>query len=443
MSFFALIRAFSKMINAIPHDQIFTQLVISQLVAYYDRCYGWYKALVTRLVPGSTNQISLKAAAGYADAGEIRDVSVKLMDTNNSEEKAELADKQISMLLRATDAVPLQPYDIISDPKSVVALSLLHNSMQWLVSTAGRLRHITSSSNDSRSKRHSHSRRWTLISSLNRSGQKRDSMTQEVFLPMTSESVIPFDTTLQSLKDLATKSLLTLQIDIRCGVIHMITKSLRGSNALPTSPSRDSSPLPPLSGYYHVLPSPPQSASPTILDLNGDLIAFDTNTSTYLGRKERHFIIYGLARLIDRSIISSASLIGVMNIYGGQRIGLDIMVLQQNLRNLDVVATPDPTNNDIVHINTEKDSTDNDISDVLSRSARYFDLFLQGPEKVIEFAEVQKKDGEKTFSYDELKVLLALCFSEGLRSENREAAVRAKKGEGDMSLKLGEIMWDS
>ena len=436
------------MIDSIPHDQIFTQLVISQIVTYYDRCYGWYKALVTRLVPGSANQISLKAAAGYADAGEIRDVSIKLMEATQPKEKRELADLQISQLIIATDAAPLQPYDIISDQKSVVALSLLHNSMQWLVSSIGQLRHITSSANDSRSKRQSHSRRWTLISSLSRSPQKHDSLDQPVYLPMTSESVVAFDTTLQSLKDLATTSLLTLQIDIRCGIIHMITKSLRGpNNPILTTPTRDSSPLPPLSSYYHVLPSPPQAASPTILELNSDLIAFDTNTSTYLGRKERHFIIYGLPRLIDRSIVSSASLIGVMNSFGAQRMTLDIMVLQQNLRNLDVVTTSDSAG-DIVHINTESNSSkdDNDEeggSPVLSRSARFFDLFLQGPEKVIEFAEAQKKAEEKIFTYDELKVLVALCFSEGLRSENREDAVKAKKGEGDTGLKLGEIMWDS
>jgi exocyst complex component 4 len=37
-----LIKAFSKMLNSIPHDQIFTQLIINQLISYYDRCNGWY-----------------------------------------------------------------------------------------------------------------------------------------------------------------------------------------------------------------------------------------------------------------------------------------------------------------------------------------------------------------------------------------------------------------
>jgi hypothetical protein len=31
------------MLSSIPHDQAFTQLLISQIVTYYDKCCGWYK----------------------------------------------------------------------------------------------------------------------------------------------------------------------------------------------------------------------------------------------------------------------------------------------------------------------------------------------------------------------------------------------------------------
>ena len=436
------------MIDSIPHDQIFTQLVINQLMTYYDKCCGWYKALVTRLASNSNNQLALKAAASYAQSGEIHDIVIELLESKNGKNRVELVDKEISALIGATTATPLEAYDIISDAKSVAALSLLQNSMQWLASSVGRLRQITSSTNDSRSRRHSQSRRWTLISSLNRPAQ-RNSMNPPIHLPMTSESVTAFDNTLQSLRDLATQALLTLHIDIRCGVIHMLSKALRGPNNAPLNPTRDSASLPPLSSYHHILSSPPQSASQAILDLNTDLISFDTNTSTYLGSKERHFIIAGLGRLIDRVFVSSASLIGVMNNYGAQRLCLDVLVLQQNLRNLDVVSSPE-SGDDVININVDNTSFDEDEDGnaaVLHRSAKFFDLFLQGPEKVLEYAQEQKNagpsGGEKLFSYDELKVLVELCFSEGLRSENREDAVRAKKGEGDLGLRLQEIMWDS
>lgn len=37
-------------------------------------------------------------------------------------------------MIRETNKTPLVPYDIISDPKTVVALSLLYNSMVNLLS---------------------------------------------------------------------------------------------------------------------------------------------------------------------------------------------------------------------------------------------------------------------------------------------------------------------
>lgn len=39
----SLVKAFSKMLDSIPHDQMFTQMVLSQIVTYYDKCCGWYK----------------------------------------------------------------------------------------------------------------------------------------------------------------------------------------------------------------------------------------------------------------------------------------------------------------------------------------------------------------------------------------------------------------
>lgn len=43
VKFMSIVREFSKMLSSIPHDQAFTQLLIDQIVTYYDKCYGWYK----------------------------------------------------------------------------------------------------------------------------------------------------------------------------------------------------------------------------------------------------------------------------------------------------------------------------------------------------------------------------------------------------------------
>jgi exocyst complex component 4 len=462
IAFISLINAFSRMLSAIPQDQIFTQLVIAQLHTYFDKCYGWYKASVSRLAPSSLNPtastLALKAAASYAEAGEIRDFAVGLLqDDNPPGDKGQLVSQEIQSLLSATKSKPLHPYDIIADPKSVLSLCLLYNSMQWLSSSLSRLRHVeTGASIVSRSRPSSQTqpRRWTLLASLRPSHERSRSAggsdASATLLPLNSESVIPFDNMLSSFRNLAQTALITLHIDVRLGAIHQLTRSLRGPNAPPldepaASAPRDSSALPPTdSGLYHwFLPQPPTSASPLVLDLNGDLIKIDTTTSAYLGPKERAFLNNGLAKLLDRTLIVGADYIQVMNTSGAQRMGLDILVLQQNLRNIAVTSglgqKAQPTGPSNVHT-----VADDEEEAVLEQSAQFYNLFLQGPERVMSFVKENKaKEGGVGYTYDELRTLIELCYSAALRSADREENVKAKKGMQDCLLQLGELLWDS
>lgn len=448
----SLIQAFSSMLESIPQDQMFTQLIISQLVTYLDKCLGWYKALTSRLSGPGQNTPSTKAAAAFARDGEIHEVTTQLLENvNDSATRSSAVDKEIHALLSATRAEPLSAYDIISDPKSVASLSLLYNSMQWLSSSLARLRHVEiASSRSTSSSSSSQVRRWTLLASLRPAHGRSKSSSVEAtpaHLPLTTETVVPFDQTLQEFQKLAKTALLTLHIDVRCGVIYQLTRSLRGPNARSLDqgasvPPRDSASLPSLdSGMYAwILQQPPAAASALILELNNDLVSFDTTASFYLGAKERKFITRGLGALIDRTLVMDADQIEVMNGYGAQRMGLDILVLQQNLRNIAITASSTP-GSDLMSV--ERDGEE-DGEVLLQRSAQFYNLFLQGAEKVIDHAKAAKSKGEPVgFTYDDLKVLVELCYSEGLRSREREEMLKAKKGLQDSLLWLGEIMWDS
>ena len=104
---------------------------------------------------------------------------------------------------------------------------------------------------------------------------------------------------------------------------------------------------------------------------------------------------------------------------------LNILVLQQNLRNIEDGVT-------------------------LARATEYFGLFERGPDAIVEKARVGKDgdrragdgDGESAvFSYDELKTLLDLVYSEPLADPERGIASAAKRQLDDKSLSLNEIMW--
>lgn len=455
VAFMSLMRAFSSMLTTLPHDDRFTELILSQLVAYYDKCYSWYKSNVSRLVPSSpSSSVSnprMKAAAEYAVHGDIRDVAVELRQAQSDGTKqALLVEKEVQLLLSATKNNPLSPFDIISDPKSVATLSLLHNSMQWLASALAQLRSI-----EAKIKPKGHSRntslsrptgRWTLLT-LKPHMQPTADGGPPVYLPLTTETAIKFDASLSTFRGLAQTALLTLHIDVRCGIILRLTQSLRGPSSDGTEgqmsptplPGRDSSiPDADLSTWPWVLPSPPPSASPLVLSLNNDLISFDENTSAYLGPRERNFISTGLARLVDRMLVTGASMIQVMNENGAARMGLDVLVLQQNLRNITgtAIKLAGPTTGGL----GIQEAADEEI---LRDSTQYYtSLFPAGPEKIMDFVQSRKSQKQDVgYTYDELRSLIELCYSIKLRA-GREEGIKAKKDSQSVLLRLGEAIWD-
>ncbi|KAJ5099530.1 hypothetical protein N7532_006531 [Penicillium argentinense] len=451
VKFMSIVREFSKMLSSIPHDQAFTQLLIDQIVTYYDKCCGWYKAMVTKVSARNRGgEVRLKAAASFAETGDIHDIVDELWK-GAGEKKQTLIDTEIDLLLKRTDQVPLEPYDIISDPKTVVALSLLYNSMQWLGSHLSKIRLVVDSSTEQSSSLSSNgrpSRRWTLFGAMK---PKHDSINNPVYLPLNNETAAAFDKTLQSLHGLGSTALLTLHVDIRCGIIHMLTKTMSGPNPPTVRNSEPATPSPSTTeNWWHIIMNQPTAASPTILELNSDLIAFDTNISTYLGSSEHWFITSGLARFIDRVFVACTKYIGAMNENGALRLQLDVLVLQQNLKNIII----DPT--------ADSSSTIEGVSHeivALPRSAKFLDWFLEGAEKALDYSKDEKDafaaEGDRAlaagngepFTYDELRVLVDLCFSEVLRgprgAESREDFMSSKKASADALLRLNEVMWDA
>lgn len=104
----------------------------------------------------------------------------------------------------------------------------------------------------------------------------------------------------------------------------------------------------------------------------------------------------------------------------------------------------------------------------LGRSARFFDFFMEGAEEVVQRAkraaakasangrehgnssertkegrEEDDDEGELGFSLEEMTTLMELCYSEGLRSPQREVAVQAKRGLSEHLLVLSEVLWNA
>ncbi|KAM5444703.1 exocyst subunit [Microsporum ferrugineum] len=454
INFMNLIKTFSRMLDSIPHDQAFTQLIIDQIVTYYEKCSGWYKALMTRISPNHPGGVALKTSAAFAESKEIREVGRKLWESSEVEKQA-LINKEIELLITATNETSLKGYDMISDPKIVGSLSLLYNSMNWLSSNLSKLRHITPHQTDSshtQSRQVAPTRRWTLEASMR---PKRGDLERPLRLPMTKESVVGFDGAIKSIQNLGFTAIFTLHLDIRCGSIYMISRALKGKNDGRQPKSDRSSSTG--NSWAYILTVEPTSASPIVLELNNDLISFGARMSTYLGPNECRYITSCLARLIDRALVSSSRFIGAMNSYGALRLQLDVLVLQQNLKNIIVVSPTSTSSKSSLSLDKDVSASLPEVV-ALPQSAKFLDWFLEGPGKTLQHAKEERdtfkemgiqalREGNgEPFTYDELKVLIELCFSAALKGpqgpESREEFMAAKRGLDDSLLRLSEVMWD-
>ncbi|KAI4289950.1 MAG: hypothetical protein L6R35_000775 [Caloplaca aegaea] len=319
---------------------------------------------------------ALKSAAAMAEAGQLRDLLNSHWASSDSDHGL-LIQKETEYLISKTSISPMAPGDIISDRRTVPAMCLLYSSMQWLATGLDQIRLVVSESQSTEraSTRPQQIRRWTVLEL-----KKPHTDEEPIHLPLNQEAAATLDGIVQSMRALALDALFTLQVDIRCGIAHMIAQMLQA----------------PYSLEY-----PTNNPDPGVLSLNSDLLSFNDTVLTCLPPREHRFITGGLTAWMDALLVSGAARIVSMNANGCGRMQLNILVLQQNLK-----------------------AIEGDIS--LSRSARFFELFAQGEDAVIAKArETGWKDMD--FSLEELKALLELCHSESLQSPQRESSVQARK----------------
>jgi len=156
---------------------------------------------------------------------------------------------------------------------------------------------------------------------------------------------------------------------------------------------------------------------PEVLALNADIVAFDEELVTHLQAPQQSFITSSLSYHLDTLLLHLARTITQMNNHGLSHLQLNILVLQQNLKNVEPTA-------------------------LLTRSATYYDFFTDGPEALIERAkEARNEERELGYGFEECRKIIELFYSEGLGSERREVAVQAKRAMEANVLALSEWLY--
>lgn len=406
-AFFTVITAFCRMLGTIPHDQALSALVISQMQRYYERCLAWFKALVAKSQDTNTASQDLRFSAALATTeGEIQD-TIQTLWTSEALD-CELIEKEVGLLIMRTNERPLGPGDVIQDRDVIQSLCLLYTSMKWLSTKVVGLRHITRHDTDSSQPTmpKDQNRRWTLLNGPN---EANAGQLGPVYLPMTQDTVQSFDRIVSSYEELAGTVLLTLHMEIRCRII----QSLRVALSPETAP-------------YVLGDREIKEPDPQILSLNAELIAYDETAVRFLRDREIAFVRNGLGLLINSYLVSKALSTQPMNLRGCERMQLNILVLQQNLKNIEA-----------------------DVD--LARATKYYGLFEEGADAIVEKAkrDKEREGGEgsypeaERFSYDELRALVELCYSVQLADPERGVHAAAKRQMDEKLLALSEHMWQT
>lgn len=349
--FYELIEAFCLLLDQLPHDQSFSQLVVTQMRNYYDRCYQWSQALLQRVqMSQETAAPKMRLAADLATGGELKDVVSELLK-DQSETVDSVVQKEVALLLRLVKSRHLTEADLINDRKSLAALCTLHVSMKWLASRCQQLRYISPRAIDTANTQSHQSRRWTAAIGL-------ANVHPGPFLPMDSNTAETFDAVITSFTELSTLILRTLHIDIRLQILYGIYTSMDTTYALG---------------------QPYNDPDPAILALNTSLSVYDGHISTHILGKQYLFLTSHLHVLVNNALTSLVGCIPAMDIFGNARIQLNVLVLQQSLK----IFQPDAD---------------------LGKAARFYELAEQGPEAVV------TNGSSEGFAREDLKALVRLCW---------------------------------
>ncbi|KAI5791293.1 Sec8 exocyst complex component-specific domain-containing protein [Pyronema domesticum] len=390
IAFLDLITAFCKMLESIPPDQAFGQLTIDLLTSYYDKCYEWFKDLVARA--DGVGENAVKASARWSQKDPMRSIIAKVW--NNGEPcspdvlKAEIEASMVEHKTRQITGL-----DLISDRKIINSLCILCTSMRWFASKVVALRHVEEPENFSKHDGGSSGgrmrRRWTLIDGVQRPHDEN----RPVYLPMTVDTVSAFDGVVASFQELAGTILYTLHAETRCRVLYHLGKAITEGN--------------------YCLDNPVATPDSNVLALNTDIVWFDEDISGALLPREIKFIHSHLGDLMDYILVARAADLQVLNADGADRMKMNIVVLQQNLRNIDESAD-------------------------LTRSSNFYSLYAAGMQDLIKRA----KAGELEFNQEEVKVMVELYFSEAIQNRRESSsALQARRSLTEVQHQLEGVQW--
>lgn len=399
VSLLALIANLSKILNSIVYNnEDYSYILLDILIKYFNKCSLKYKELISLANHITGNDKSIlksikKMSETWSDNQELKESLEQFLDNSISLHDFSVMETEKEFSLK--NKVPLKYNDIQWDKQVLESLGILYHTLKWIID-------MITSNNNIKMSLSNDSHKQSLKSFFKQSNKvlsilRNDSDNSEFY--MKPESIEKLEAILANFKELSKTILFNIRIEIRCHVMYYIEKVVRDGN------------------YYldHSIPKPDLY----LLELNTELLEYNEQLNSCLQYEEYSFVFYGLPYLIDNLLVHSAENIKKMNTTGSEKMLLNIMILQQNLKN--VIR-------DLENVKLEK-------------STHFYELLKLGPKNLLK----EVKESSNVFTYDEIKTLLELQYSEDLVKADElnrpDITMALKHSLNENLIELNEYLW--
>ncbi|KAF2861849.1 hypothetical protein K470DRAFT_199761, partial [Piedraia hortae CBS 480.64] len=285
--FFDIIQRVSTLLSALPHEQSFSTLVLDQIVAYREKCSLWWTGMVAR-------PKGVKLAAELAHEGELAECAQARINGQADTQR------EASLLISLELERGIDDADLLSDPKSLVAICMLTVSIRWLIAKLRELRYISPKAIEAEL-----GGAWLSTSNIDVAAMAR--------LPLNERTAREMDAIQLSLTQLQENLLRVLYFEMRIFLLHGIYSSMTRS---------------------YQLGQPYNDPDPRILQLAEGLSSLTSLLSTHLLQTQYALLASDLDTLADQALIAFSPKIQGMDVFGQERMALNIAVLKQSLKSL-------------------------------------------------------------------------------------------------------------
>ncbi|ODV62717.1 exocyst subunit SEC8 ASCRUDRAFT_20420, partial [Ascoidea rubescens DSM 1968] len=367
--FYHLFTRICRILNTnLEYRNEYGQIILLILNKFLNKYQRLYDELITK--EEFTTDKKIKMTTQWMKFPQLSHISLQIL--KNDVDKSMIA-AEIDILLDKPNLI----FENISKSqllpkKSFNLLSQMLGSISWILMWLLKIRKVISKE-EIEKKRNEKNNEDDLVELRNKwlileGGDTRISEKyEELYLTLEEgESAGLFDKIIEDFKILSRNTLLGLRYDMRLRTMYQLNLAFRNDYWTPESDMIE-------------VVKDIELLNEIIVDYNNKLI-------NVLGCKDRDGILVGLPDFIDRLAILNGSIISKINLNGIKKLNLNIMAIQQVLRN-------------ILHKAEDVD---------FSYSIGYYSLFRKGQNNLIQ----EIKENKNLFNINENKVMIRLMYSE-------------------------------